>query len=558
MPWTLYRYILKDILKLLVIATVVMIGVISLAASIRPLADGLLSPFQLLKFIFYIAPTMLGFTMPFATAFACTLVFTRLAQDNEILACSAGGLSHRQILGPVLGLGVALAIGMLVLSNLVVPRFFQAAAELIERDALGVLVAQLNRNLPFRQGDWVIYADDAREIPVDQQVIDAFPTDQTPRRVIELRGVAVANLLHGRKVQSDATAERATAVLFTDEQTDQSWVAMQLRNAVYFDPMRGKLANRRWSPIIEVPDRFSDNPKFLSWSDLNRLEEQPQLYDRVQDVQAKIVERLTQQSLMARVRRGLAENGEVTLVGPREGETYVIQGPTLNELEGRQLLESADNQPVLVVKQQDGEAARWFEANEAVLDYQTLRGREEPVVSIELSNVMVLDRGEDVGATEHAALQLPALIWPGGSETAPLPRTGRGWELQPLLARADAQAESGDTRLSSLLAELNEELLALSHEIAVLRHERLASAVSVLLLTLIGALLSMTLRHQMVLIVYLFSFLLAILNIILINTGPTFARAYEYPVALKAGLMWSGNILVILLCIGLYRRIAKH
>ena len=94
MPWTLYWYILRDLLKLLALATAVLVLVISAAVAIKPLSDGLLGPVALVKFILYTMPTTLQFALPFGAAFASTIVFNRMAADNEIVACSASGMSY--------------------------------------------------------------------------------------------------------------------------------------------------------------------------------------------------------------------------------------------------------------------------------------------------------------------------------------------------------------------------------------------------------------------------------------------------------------------------------
>ena len=70
MPWTLYRHILKELLKVMVPTTVVLVLVISFAAAIKPLADGLLEPRALVRFVLFLTPTMLQFALPFAAAFA--------------------------------------------------------------------------------------------------------------------------------------------------------------------------------------------------------------------------------------------------------------------------------------------------------------------------------------------------------------------------------------------------------------------------------------------------------------------------------------------------------
>lgn len=565
MPWTLYRYILKDVVKLLLLSTIVMIAVISLAASVRPLADGMLTPWQLLRFIFYIAPTMLGFILPFTVAFSVTIVFSRLTQDNELLACSASGMSYRSILAPIAMLGIVLALVMFMLANVLIPRFFREASDLIERDALTVLTAQLNRNQPFRHGSWVIYADRANEVAITDDIRERFEGVWVPRRIIELHGVAVANLDRSRKVASDATAERATAMLFTDEATRQSWVLLQLQNAVYFDPIRGKLANRRWTPMLQLPDRFSDNPKFLSWWDLQQLAFAPYLYDRVRDVQEQIVTKMAQARLRDEVNRRLLmpisitdQRGQVTLEGPRPGETYLIRAmPPANPETGR-LLTASNQGAVEVIKLQNGESVRQFLASRAALDYQSLEGESEPALGVELEEVIVRDEGPRPEVTEHATLSLPMLRWAGDSLMRDVPRRGLGWALEPLIEQAEARVANGDSRIESSLNKLREELEALRHEIAVLHNERIASSVAVFLLSIVGVLLSMRLRHGMVLVIYMWSFALAVVNVILINTGPTFARMIEYPIVMKAGLMWSGNIAIAVLCIMLYRKIARH
>ena len=138
MPWTLYRYILKDLLKLLVISSLVLVLVISVAAAIKPLSGGLLGPGTMVKYVLYLAPTMLGFILPFSGAFASTLVFSRMANDNELLVCRAGGISYGMILLPVVFLGLVLTLTLFFLSNWVVPSFYRSAAFMLEKDIMSL------------------------------------------------------------------------------------------------------------------------------------------------------------------------------------------------------------------------------------------------------------------------------------------------------------------------------------------------------------------------------------------------------------------------------------
>lgn len=170
MPWTIYRYILRELIKLMALSAVVMVTMISFAAAIKPMSEGLLGAGSMLKFVGYSSPTMLSFVLPFAGAFASTFIFIRMASDNEILACSASGMSYARILAPVAALGLCLTMGLFYLSNFVVPGFYRAAAETLESDLMTVLVNQLNQNRPFTEIDgYVLYADNATQMPAPKR-----------------------------------------------------------------------------------------------------------------------------------------------------------------------------------------------------------------------------------------------------------------------------------------------------------------------------------------------------------------------------------------------------
>ena len=158
MPWTLYRYILFDLVKLLALTTLVLVLLIAFAAAIKPLSDGVLSPAALLKYVVYLVPTMLPFALPFAGAFAGTLVFSRMTSDNEILACSASGMSYWTILMPVMTLGLVLTLSMFYLSGFVLPRFYQGAERMLQKDLIHLLISQVERGQTAHMKDWALYA----------------------------------------------------------------------------------------------------------------------------------------------------------------------------------------------------------------------------------------------------------------------------------------------------------------------------------------------------------------------------------------------------------------
>ncbi len=562
MPWTIYLYILRDVIKLLVISTVILLSIISFAAAIKPLADGLLGPADIIRFMFYAAPGMLGFVLPFCAAFASTVVFIRLVQDNELTAIAASGISYRLLLAPILALGLLLGTGLWSLSNIVVPHFFRQAADLVERDAIGIMLAELNRNQPFRHSGWVIYADKAVEIPLTADVLARYQDIGRPVRVLSLEGVAVSELDQQRRSRSDATARLATVVLFEHPELEHRWVSIRLRDPVYFDPIRGQFTNELLDqPELVVPDRFTDQLQFLAWDDLRELDEHPTRFGRVRHA----VQRLGAALAMERMQQLIvAQAGDpqsdtmLALASPLPGEQYQFEASGPVTTRTREIrLASAPQKPVLVTRLRDGQALRWFEADQLRLVLRIDQELLEPVIDATLMNVMVLD-ARDAPPTEHSELRLPPLRWQGASmlEDVRLPGA-QGLNLD-LLREASLQAGMASEPVARALEQVDQQLKLLHHQIIMLHHNRLALAVTCVQVILLGALLAMVMRHQMVLTIYLISFILTLATVLIINTLWNMSRSDEYSLMFKMGMLWSGNLVLLLVMLGLYRRVLRH
>src|SRR4051794_40448386 len=115
MPWTLYRYILRELLRVLALSGTVLVVLVGFAVAIKPLSDGMLGPWSLVKFVAFTIPTVVGFVLPFAAAFSGTMVFSRMAADNEIIACRASGMSYPTMMLPVFALGLVLTLSLFFL-----------------------------------------------------------------------------------------------------------------------------------------------------------------------------------------------------------------------------------------------------------------------------------------------------------------------------------------------------------------------------------------------------------------------------------------------------------
>lgn len=123
---TLHSYILRELLKTFALTTLALTGVFALCGSfVTILRKEALSAADVFNVMPLILPIVVTMTLPIAALFAATLVYGRLAADNELTAARAAGINvHRLLLGAaLLALFVVLTTGLA--SNYVIPQFAQ-------------------------------------------------------------------------------------------------------------------------------------------------------------------------------------------------------------------------------------------------------------------------------------------------------------------------------------------------------------------------------------------------------------------------------------------------
>lgn len=555
MPWTIYRYILWDLIKLLLLTTVVLVTVISFAAAIKPMSDGLLSAAALAKFVAYTTPTMLAFALPFAGAFAATIVFLRLAADNEITAMSASGISYGSILAPVLGLGVVLTITLFYLSNFVIPSFYRAAAQTVEADVMQLLVSNLNQNRPFDMDEAVLYADSATQRPLSREEILYIGGEVPPSQLIELTGVAVGQIERGGRVRGDVTAERANVLVFRDD--DRSWVDILCRNVMRYDEPTDQLFFSERFDIgpIELPTPLKDQPEFLSWRDLQRLKDEPERVGDIAEMKRKLADELAAERLRILLQASLTQgDGAVRMVGLSGGEEYVIRSPQVRSRPGRVELRDEKGRPVLVEAFSNGRPTRRYEATAGTMSIFAGGAGEQPGAMIELEHVKVFAPGETEPATERAVLPLPSMAWPEPVVRQDLQQL----DYKALIELSEQPPFNASESVGAAARGLGWEIVELAYRVEGQKHQRAATAVSCLLLLLLGAVLSMKLKSQTPLVVYFWSFALAIITLIIIHTGTNLAGSAKYPLIAALGTLWLGNVILAVVVGVVYCRLARN
>lgn len=134
MPNILYRYLVLEILPpfwvgLLAFTSIVFLGrMMKVTQMIVVKGVGLV---EVLKTCAFLLPYLLVFTLPMAATVGILLALTRLSADQEVVAMKTAGLSYTQLLPPILGFSLAVALVTLGLTVVGSPWGQHATKELL-------------------------------------------------------------------------------------------------------------------------------------------------------------------------------------------------------------------------------------------------------------------------------------------------------------------------------------------------------------------------------------------------------------------------------------------
>jgi lipopolysaccharide export LptBFGC system permease protein LptF len=542
MPWTLYRYILKDVLKLLLLSTAVVVTVLSFAASVKPLADGLINFEGMVKFIGATMPTMLVYALPFSTAFSVALTFCRLTNDNEIVACAASGVSYGTILLPIIVLGAALMTGLYISSNWVLPRFNRMALAMVQRDLIRMLVYQINRGEAVQLGEYVIYADQIDQ--ADPPVLAGSAIQ--PQEMVILTRATLGRLdPRTMTLRSNHSAERVEILVFRDG--GRMWVQFRAENPMYDDEAVVQLRVAEQLPNIELPNRFVERPRVMSWPELIELSRHPQRYPRVVSVKQELAEAMAKERLLRLLEQGLARgtgSGDtgssppLKLRGARETEHYEIRtaGVTARRQGDRIILQGAPPQRLRIDYFDGPQPTRRYEvAGTATFSVADAAPGAEPRLIAELKDVTIIDPARNLAMSERNTLPLARLWWP-----RPILEPLRQAQAKDLMADANQLKDSPSIARS--VKSLNNQVQALVGRIIAEMHVRAASSFACMLAAALAAVLSIDRRGSLSLVVFFHTFLLVLTSIIVIHTGARFTADPDVAGAVGISLLWSGNL----------------
>lgn len=153
MSGILRRYVMGQVLRTFAMALVTITSIFVLFMVMAEASRQGLTPNDILKVIPFIIPSSLPYTVPVALLFSVSVVYGRMASDNEIVAIKAAGLSAVSALIPTWILGMGLTAGLAYASTDAIPRSTNAFRKILLQDMEDLLYKTLKKEGKFDAPD---------------------------------------------------------------------------------------------------------------------------------------------------------------------------------------------------------------------------------------------------------------------------------------------------------------------------------------------------------------------------------------------------------------------
>ncbi|MEQ8769019.1 MAG: LptF/LptG family permease [Phycisphaerales bacterium] len=558
MPWTLWRYIFIEVGKLVLLSTAVLVAVIAFAATVKPLADGKLTALDALRFMFYAVPPMLAYALPFAAGFGATLAYHRMAQDNEVTATFAGGLSHLKVLAPALAIGAVLSFGLATLNAQIIPRFLTRMERIVTKDLAQVMIRSLEQGDSSSFGNAQIHADAvARVEPSSDEIDDQF----------RLLGVVAVTLDDDGEIVYEVTASEAYVFILRAEHLAES-VRGDIhpsRSVVRIRFTDAYATNRRSGEVLEgsittdpyeLPNAFQDDPKFLTAGQLRELRNDPERMNWIDERRIDLARAIASDETIESLRSRAQDTGTVTFRDAQGAEhrlrtgSLKWDGPTrrwrVSPTPGLARVELEVYPPDGTIERYSAERA-WLEPVRVKPDdpfAEELAGSMS--FELTLERVQVRTGSRDT-MTERPRWRFDGLTVDGD----PYPSL-RTMPSKDLIARA---AELDKDAINSRARRLVREIDKLNREITSKQHERLAMNASCLVMVFTGAVMALRLRQALPLVVYMWSFFPALGTIIFISSGQSTTHRQGW---IGLPILWFGVVGLGAFAVWMYLKLRRH
>ena len=553
MSRTLFFYIFKDLLRIFFMTSGALAGIMSFGGLLRPLTEHGLNAAQAAKMLSYFMPAMTTYSLPIAALFATTVVYGRLAADNELVACRAAGISFFSIGAPGLVLGLAVALISVLFLCFIVPVFSLKVEKVIYSNLAQLIANEIERTHQIKFQSTSIFAQEAQVVPADP----SRPDEQ----IVTLGGIMIVSyekidsITPGTsqvQVPREFYLAKQATIFIRRNPSDEYTLEARLENpggAMFPRSFGGKqniqggVAQTKFGPIT-IDSLIREETKFMDVRRLLELYEDLNKSRKVQEYVKDIVRSMQEAQYLRMVAQPLAEpNGTYRFTAGSEIYDLVSPNGSVATRDGRLVIA-----PGRLVQIRNGKNEFTWDAAEIELAARPIAD-ERLTVQTSLRDVIVKTAESSTASTSfarHFIVPMPPQL-----------RKIEGREVPYYIKSADAPREQRMV--------LQREQIRLSNGIQSELHSRASFAVSCLILVVVGCALGMMFRSGNFLSAFALSVVPALICIALIVAGqhtadsvPWRLENFHNPLKFGLALIWSGNAAVMVLAAILWGRLARQ
>jgi len=575
---TLFWYIFKDLLKVFLLASGAIAGIMSFAGLLRPLTQHGLDLRQVVEMLGYFLPAMTNYSWPVAALFATTFVYGRLAADNELTALRATGVSYLAMLLPAVVLGGTVCLLSLAFLFFVVPESFLRAEQVVYSNLARFVSNKIERTqqIAFDSGGQkvTVFGQRARvldpdpgqprrqAVRLDQVAVVTYrkdvPKDEPPRPdQFFLARAATAFIDMPASVEGDVML---SAVLEGGAKIPRS-VAGPAEAGAGRGEVLGSFEAQGINPM-PMPSPVRETPRFMDLNRLLDLLRNPEHGRRVATTLRELV-RDDQQAMFLEGLRQTFTTGDRTVrltttdARGRPDTQFVITAganvrekpPTLKH--GKLTVRSGSAEyPGVRFEQVGGLTPFTAQVRQIVIQATPDPEKQLVHVSMDLSDVVVT-----IGDERNAQKNLVRLA------SIPMPPEVAGRSAAKVRDYLPDNRWTPGDRTARLAAAWVRQTNGVYSEL----HGRFSFAVSCLVLVLVGAAVGMLFRSGNFVSAFAVSVIPAMVCIVLIVTGQHVAEnvprelptAFKNPLELGRNLLWAGNVAVLIAGVALYAKLSR-
>ncbi len=556
MSKTLFWYVMRDLMRVFLMTSAVLAGIMSFGGLLKPLMQYGLSGSQVAKMLMYFMPATQTWSLPIAALFATTVVYGRLAADNELTACRAHGISYLTMALPAFWLGIILACVSFACLSFVVPRFMLKAEKVAFQSLADVVQKNIQRSHQLKLEGFVIYAEDAEVLPPQDQ----WPGDEVVRLTGPMFCTYETRIDREERTRTQVpdefyTARFATVVIHQGE--DHVEFTAQLEDGMTF-PRKfegapaeiGGLGTGQFRSM-QLRSPIKENTKFMDLRQLHRFYQEPSASTEVRELYTAITQQEQETTYLNTIASALKTRKLCEFSDPQTGDGFVLEfEPGVRSLpRGKSRLsftsgETAGTRYVRLIHTKNNEQVGTDEARNLNINVHADLETNHMQVEFQLGDVAVTgDEGRPAISSVHRPISVPM-----SSDLLAINARGPEFYMHRTQVRGDENR-----------GKLYRKLLSLRNNIEAEIHGRASFAISCLILVMIGCGLGMMFKTGNYLSAFALSVVPALLTICLMITGQ---HVSENPAAnslsLGLGLIWTGNVIVFAIAAALLEHLRRQ